>query len=187
MTKPRTRKAENCFQCNAILNGRADQVYCSKSCQNAHFKEVKEQFVYLSGIISKGETRNCVVAEGILGRDLKKVEISKRTLFKHNFDLFSFEKIIWTKSKRKFKVGHFLFWIRKNGNVVIQRIKKTIVESTRVYRRWEGEFLWRIGQFGSLVERKDIDYDCEGLTVIPFICSISERNRSLFSSKYLST
>lgn len=184
MAKSRTKKAESCFQCTAILYGRSDKVYCSKRCQNAHFKEIKEQFIYLDEIRNKGQIRNCIVAEGILGQDLKKVEVSKRTLFKHNFDLFSFEKVIWTKKKRKFKIGHFVFWIKKNGNVVLSRVKKTSVTCHRVYKRWDGEFLWRIGRYGNLLERKDLDITSEGIMAMPFVLKYHSRKNNFIYIKY---
>ncbi|MGB0933877.1 MAG: hypothetical protein ACPGU5_06315 [Lishizhenia sp.] len=181
----RKRKSEACSVCNVKLNGRKDQVFCGRECQNVHHKETKEALFYSEQLSNKRLIRNCVILEGILTDNIKKVSVHRDALFQHGFDSNSFENESWKGNKRIRYIGPFSFWLLKNGMIQIKRRKKSWITNQKVLKRWEVEFLWLIEKNVVVYTKQEIDNvnnNGDYLTVIPFIYNASHKKTN---SKHL--
>lgn len=182
MQANRKRKSETCSVCYTKLNGRKDQVFCGRECQNIHHKETKEAIFYINQLPNKRLRRNCVILEGILTDNVKKVNVHRDTLFEHGFDINSFENERWKGNKRIRHIGPFAFWLLKNGTIQIKKRKKTWITNPKVLRRWEVEFLWVLkSEVVSFSKKELINFvgKNQDLTVIPFVYKTSSRNSEL--------
>lgn len=166
-----------CSTCNKPLFGRSDKVFCSSNCKNRHHYTAKKIFLAGKNSKDKNTNRSYIVLQGIMHYAAKSMRIHYKLLFKHDFDLFSYEEEVQFNGQTFYKIKEFLFRRWQNGTVEIHRMEKQDRKSDIFFNRWKVAF----GRIRNFLEETKVIY--EGLVIERAFYSHSDSTVTPFVSR----
>ncbi len=135
-----TFKHAPCPTCKGVVVGRRDKRFCCLKCKNEHHRVARSYVKSRFEFFVKGFERNLIVLDGILGPNDTKMAIHKDALFKRGFNDSLCSKIRRRNGVFWYELGNFLFRIKHDGTVLVERMTGFSEDMPVFFDRWTIDF-----------------------------------------------